>query len=150
MKFPINGQNLIDLIPQKPPFVLISALLEVSEGHSVTSFVFDQNHVLCEDGKLTTGGVMENIAQTAAAKTGYQSFMKGKKVPIGFIGDVRDFTCTRLPKIGEELTTEIRISNKIFDVTLITGTVKLNGEQIASCKMKIFEEPEAKTAESNV
>lgn len=150
MALPVSGQNLIDLIPQKPPFVLVSTLLEVSEEHSVTSFVFDQNHVLCENGKLTSGGVMENIAQTAAAKTGYQSFMKGKKVPIGFIGDVRDFVCIRLPEVGEELITEVRITNKIFDVTIITGTVKLNGEQIASCKMKIFEEPETKPAEQKV
>ena len=67
---PISGEKLIDLIPQKPPFVLISSLLEASKNHSVTSFRFDENHVLCEDGKLTIGGLLENIAQTAAAKTG--------------------------------------------------------------------------------
>lgn len=147
MKLPITGQNLIDLIPQKPPFVLISSLLAVSEEHSVTTFKFDGNHVLCHDGKLTTGGLMENIAQTAAAKTGYECSMRGKKLPIGFIGDVRDFVCTRLPNVGEELITEINITNKIFDVTIISGTVKLKGEEIASCNMKIFVEPETKTAE---
>ena len=66
-----------------------------------------------------------------------------------FIGDVRDFEFTHLPKAGEEIVTEILIEHKIFDVTIISGTIKLNGEEIASCKMKIFEEPEAKTAETN-
>ena len=144
---PISNHKLIELIPQKPPFVLISSLLEVSDSHSVSTFLFDANHVLCFNGKLTTGGLMENIAQTAAAKTGYECFVHGKKIPIGFIGDMRDFVCSYLPNVGEELTTQIIITNKIFDVTMVTGTVKVNGVEIASCKMKIFVEPEEKKGE---
>lgn len=147
--FPVNGQELITLIPQRMPFVFISSLLEASEIHSVTTFSFDASHVLCTDGKLTPGGVIENIAQTAAAKTGYMSRLKGKKPPVGYIGDVRDFICTRLPLVGDELTTEIRVTNEIFDVTIISGVVKLNGEEIASCKMKIFEVPDKEPTTAN-
>ena len=143
----IHGENLIALIPQKVPFVLVSALLSVSENHSVTSFVFDESHVLCHNGKLTVAGLMENMAQTAAAKMGYECALQGKKIPIGFIGDVRDFSFTRLPSAGEELITEIVIVNQIFDVSIITGSVKVNGEEIARGKMKIFVEPESKPAE---
>lgn len=143
---PITGQNLIDLIPQKPPFVLISALLAVSESHSITSFVFDETHVLCNKGKLTVAGLMENMAQTAAVKMGYECNMLGKKIPIGFIGDVRDFSFTKLPSAGEEIQTEITITNQIFDVSMISGSIKLNGQEIASGKMKIFVEPETKPA----
>ncbi|HLP22088.1 MAG TPA: hypothetical protein VK174_17360 [Chitinophagales bacterium] len=141
---PVTGQQLINLIPQKPPFVLISTLHTVSESNSVTTFNFDNNHVLCQNGKLTAAGLMENIAQTAAAKMGYECDMLGKKIPVGFIGDVRDFVYTRLPLVGEEIETEIVINNQVFDVSMITGSVKQNGEEIASCKMKIFVEPEEK------
>lgn len=147
MKLPITGQNLIDLIPQKPPFVLISSLQQVSDNHSISTFKFTESHVLCNDGKFTIGGIMENIAQTAAAKMGYECNLLGKKIPIGFIGDVRDFSYTKLPLVGEEIETEIIITNQIFDVSIITGSVKLNGEEIAHCKMKIFVEPETKTTE---
>lgn len=142
--FPIDGQQLIDLIPQKPPFVLISSLLHASEKQSLTSFVFDQTHVLCVNGKLTVAGLMENIAQTAAAKMGYECALLGKKIPIGFIGDVRDFSFSYLPASGEEITTEITIINQVFDVSIIAGVVKLNGVEIASGKMKIFVEAENK------
>ncbi len=142
MTLPITGQNLIDLIPQKPPFVLVSSLLAVSNNHSVTAFNVDNNHVLCNNGKLTAAGLMENIAQTAAAKMGYECDLLGKKIPIGFIGDVRDFTFIRLPNAGDQIETEINIVHRIFHVSLITGTIKLNGEIIAECKMKIFVEPE--------
>lgn len=141
---PVAGEKLIDLIPQKPPFVLISTLQTVTESNSVTTFNFDSTHVLCHNGSLTVAGLMENIAQTAAAKMGYECDLQGKKIPVGFIGDVRDFTYTRLPKAGEEIETEIVINHQVFDVSIITGMVKLNGEQIATCKMKIFVEPEEK------
>lgn len=148
MDLPISGQKLINLIPQKPPFVLVSTLQQVSNAHAVTTFVFDQKHPLCSEGKLTVAGLMENIAQTAAAKMGYECNLLGKKIPIGFIGDVRDFSFTKLPVVGEEIETEIIITNQIFDVSIITGSVKLNGEEIANCKMKIFVEPEDKTAKA--
>ena len=144
---PIKGQTLIDLIPQKPPFVLISALLAVSESHSVTSFTFDETHVLCNNGKLAIAGLMENMAQTAAAKMGYECNLLGKKIPIGFIGDVRDFSFSKLPSAGEQIETEITITNQIFDVSMISGSIRLNGEEIATGKMKIFVEPETKTVE---
>jgi predicted hotdog family 3-hydroxylacyl-ACP dehydratase len=146
MNLPISGQKLINLIPQKPPFVLVSTLQQVSNAHAVSTFVFDQKHPLCSEGKLTVAGLMENIAQTAAAKMGYECNLQNKKIPIGFIGDVRDFSFTKLPVVGEEIETEIIITNQIFDVSIITGSVKLNGEEIANCKMKIFVEPEDKTA----
>ncbi|MFM2306813.1 MAG: hypothetical protein RLZZ367_1482 [Bacteroidota bacterium] len=141
---PVAGEKLIDLIPQKPPFVLISTLQTVTESNSVTTFSIDATHVLCNEGCLTVGGLMENIAQTAAAKMGYECDLLGKKIPVGFIGDVRDFTYTRLPKAGEQIETEIVINHQVFDVSIITGSVKLNGETIATCKMKIFVEPEEK------
>lgn len=141
---PVTGQALIALIPQKPPFVLISKLLEVSEKKCKTSFVFNANHVLCQDGKLSAAGLIENIAQTCAAKVGYEYSLRGKKYPLGFIGDLRDFVYTRLPAAGEEIMTEISIDNKIFDVTVISGTITLNSAQIAHCRMKVYEEPESK------
>lgn len=144
---PVSGEKLIELIPQKFPFVLISSLVEVTEKSGISKFTFDDAHVLCRSGKLTSAGLMENIAQTAAAKTGYEYFLKGKKIPVGFIGDVRDFVFIKQPKVGEEIVTEITITHEIFDVTVVSGSVTLNGEEIASCNMKIFVEPETKPAE---
>ena len=147
---PITGDRLIELIPQKPPFVLVSSLNEVSEIKCKTTFVFDDKHVLCDNGQLTPAGIMENIAQTAAAKMGYECALQQKKIPIGFIGDVRDFSFTRLPTIGEEITTELIVENKIFDVEIVMGNVWIKEEKIANCKMKIFVESEKLKADQTV
>jgi predicted hotdog family 3-hydroxylacyl-ACP dehydratase len=140
---PISGDQLTQLIPQKPPFVFISALTEVSEQTCTTTFRFEADHVLCENGKLSSAGLMENIAQTSGCKLGYEDFMKGKTHSRAFIGEIRDFIYTRLPKVGEELTTVVTIESKVFGVVAVaSAVVKVNDVEIASCKMKIFFEPE--------
>ncbi len=136
----ISGEELVALIPQKPPFVLISSLLKVTEDNCTTTFQIPENHVLCSNHKLQASGLIENMAQTCAAKLGYEYNLLGKPMPIGFIGDVRDFHCSELPGAGTRISTEIKIDNRVFDVTVISGKVFLDGREIASCKMKVFVE----------
>jgi len=145
--FPINGDRLTQLIPQKPPFVFINSLNEVSADKCVTTFTFEADNVLCENGKLMLAGLLENMAQSAGCKMGHDDFMQGKKPRVGFIGEVKNFSVLRLPNVGEELTTEIIVEGKVFgSVTLIAGKVFVANEAIASCNMKVFFEPEAETA----
>lgn len=144
--FPISGNQLTQLIPQKPPFVFINALNEVSGNRCVTTFKFEADNVLCENGKLMIAGLLENLAQSAGCKMGHDDFMQGKKPRVGFIGEVKNFSVLRLPVAGEELTTEIIVEGKVFGaVTLIAGKVNVGEEEIASCNMKVFFEPEAET-----
>lgn len=141
--FPISGEKLEALIPQKHPFVLINSLKKVQDKTCTTTFQFDEHHVLSDQGKLSLAGLLENMAQTAGCKMGYDDYMNGKPPRVGFIGEVRDFIYSRLPKAGEELTTEITIENQVFgSVTVVSGKILLGGEQIASCRMKVFFEAE--------
>jgi predicted hotdog family 3-hydroxylacyl-ACP dehydratase len=142
---PISGENLTAFIPQKHPFVFISSLEEVIENSCRTKFHFSADHQLCEHGKLSAAGLLENMAQSAGCKIGYDDFQKGKKHAVGFIGEVRDFVFTRLPQAGEELSTEIIIENKVFGtVTVMKGRILVKEEEIASCKMKVFFQEEEK------
>ncbi len=141
--FPISGQNLENLIPQKQPFVLVESLLEVTESSCSTTFTVPQNHVLCSDGKLSIAGLLENMAQSSGCKMGYEDFMSGKRQRRGFIGEIKDVVCNRLPLVGEILTTEVIIESKVFGaVTIVSSKVMSNSELLASCRMKIFFEPE--------
>jgi predicted hotdog family 3-hydroxylacyl-ACP dehydratase len=142
--FPISGSTLTNLIPQKEPFVLINSLKEVREKSCVTSFKIEADHVLCENGHLMLSGLLENMAQSSGCKLGYDDYMQGKKPRVGFIGEVRDFQYSRLPKAGEELITIITEEGKVFgSVTVVSGKIFSGEEEIASCKMKVFFETEA-------
>jgi len=130
--------KFFELIPQREPFVLVDEIVEVSESSTVTSFSFDESHILCSNGHLIEAGVVENIAQSAAAGAGYHFVSKGRDIPIGFIGSVDKLVINFLPRIGDIIKTEINIDHKVMNVTLVSCISKVNGEVAATCKMKIF------------
>ena len=130
--------DIQSLIPQKPPFVMVDKLLLVTETATTTGFTIQADNIFVQDGVFKEPGLVENIAQTAAASAGYVSHTDNKPVLLGYIGSVNNLHIFALPKTGDELITEITTENQIFDVTLISGKITCNGQLIAQCKMKIF------------
>lgn len=134
----ITIENIEILIPQRPPFVMIDKLLEVTQTATTTGFTIQADNIFVQDGIFKEPGLVENIAQTAAAKAGYVSKTENKPVLVGYIGAVNNLQIFSLPKTGDELITEITVENQIFDVTLISGKITCNQQLIAQCNMKIF------------
>ena len=130
--------DIESLIPQKPPFVMIDKLLSFSETATTSAFTIKAGNIFVKDGVFKEPGLVENIAQTAAARAGYVSHTQNKSVQVGYIGAVNNLQIFSLPKAGDELITEITIENQIFDVTLISGKISCNETVLAQCKMKIF------------
>jgi predicted hotdog family 3-hydroxylacyl-ACP dehydratase len=126
------------LIPQKPPFVMVSRLLHVNETVTRSSFVINPYNVFVKNGIFQEAGLMENIAQTAALRSGYIAYIENKPVEVGYIGAIKDFEIFKLPKQGDELVTEITIENQVFNVTVLSGKVWHNNMLIAQCEMKVF------------
>ena len=131
-------ENIQSFIPQRPPFVMIDKLLHFSDTTTSTGFIIRPDNIFVEDGEFKEPGLVENIAQTAAARAGYISKTENKPVQVGYIGAVNNLQIFSLPKTGDELITEITIENQIFDVTLISGKIICNDKIIAQCNMKIF------------
>ena len=134
----VTTENIESLIPQKPPFVMVDKLLNFSDTTITTGFTIKDDNIFVEHGQFKEPGLIENIAQTAAARAGYVSVTENKPVLVGYIGAINNLQIFMLPKTGDELCTEITIENQIFDVTLISGKISCNNELIAQCKMKIF------------
>ena len=134
----ITVENIQSLIPQRPPFVMVDKLLSFSETTISTGFRIKADNIFVENGEFKEPGLVENIAQTAAARAGYISKTENKPVLVGYIGAVNNLQVYFLPKTGDELITEITIENQIFDVTLISGKINCNGKTVAQCNMKIF------------
>ena len=130
--------NILSLIPQRPPFVLVDELLHCDEVCTRTAFHIREENVLVANGEFTEGGLMENIAQTAAARAGYLAMRENKPVLPGYIGAVKNFEVFGLPKVNNDLVTEISIENQVFDVTVISGIVMCNDIIVARCEMNIF------------
>ena len=135
-------QDVLSLIPQRPPFVMVDTVMSSSDDTTLTSLLILPENVLVSDGELSEAGMVENIAQTAAAGAGYVAQQLGKPVLPGFIGAVKNLEVFALPKVGDIIETEVKIENQVFDVTIIKGRVTCKGSTLAQCEMKIFIQPQ--------
>jgi predicted hotdog family 3-hydroxylacyl-ACP dehydratase len=131
-------ENVLNLIPQKPPFVMIGRLLHWDEKLTRTSFLVNEDNVFVEDGEFLEPGLIENIAQTAAAGAGYKAKLNGTTVAVGYIGAIKNLEIFALPKMQDELITEVIIEDQVFDITIITGKCWCNKKLMAQCELKIF------------
>jgi predicted hotdog family 3-hydroxylacyl-ACP dehydratase len=134
----ISKEDIHKVIPQRDPMVLIDDLLEQSQVKSVTQFVVPEGHVLLDGDELSESGLIENIAQSAAAGVGYEYFTKNEPAPVGFIGAVSKLQIMRRPKIAQKLETTIEVTHQLTGITVIQGTSTIDGELAATCEMKIF------------
>ena len=130
--------NILDLIPQQQPFVMIDSLLHFDMVLTITGMKIAEDNMFVENGVLTESGVIENIAQTCAARMGYiNRHLCADTVKIGFIGSIKDLIIEELPRVGDELKTTIAVESEIFAITLVKAKVEIGDKLIASCEMKI-------------
>lgn len=134
----IQGSEIENLIPQRPPIVMIDRFYGMDENGSYTGLTIDSENLFTHDEQLDECGLIEHIAQSAAARIGYIYKNRQEPIPLGYIGSVNKMHIRRLPKTGEELHTTIRIKQEIFDITLVSATVQVNTEIIAEGQLKIF------------
>jgi predicted hotdog family 3-hydroxylacyl-ACP dehydratase len=131
-------ENIASLIPQAPPFVMIDELVYSDGNITRTRLEIRDDNIFAENGVFTEPGLLENIAQTAAARAGYEANKDNAPVRVGYIGAVKHFDVLELPAVGDTIETEIIIGNQVFDVSVINGTITCNKKVIARCEMKIF------------
>ena len=133
----IEDITLNELLPQRPPFVMIDRLLSSDEVYSVTELLVRENNIFVENERLTASGLIENIAQTCAARIGYINLSKGATVKIGVIGAISNLNIARTPKVGEKLTTTIKLLEEVFQMTLVEAVVISGDEELVHANMKI-------------
>ena len=133
-----TGKELLALLPQRPPMVLIDSLLVCADECTTSRFQVPADSVLVENGVLTEAGLIENIAQTAAAGAGYAYQQQGRPAPVGFIAAIRDLRVGALPAVGTTLTTEVQVQNQVLEFSIVRGTVRAGEATFAECEMRIY------------
>ena len=134
----MTNYNIIDLIPQRPPMVMIDQLELCTIDITITNFTIKADNIFCKDGLFNEPGLIENIAQTAAARAGYIAKQKNEEPVVGFIGSVKRLKINALPKVGSQITTSVESMHDIGNVSIVKGVIKQNNEVIAECEMNIF------------
>jgi predicted hotdog family 3-hydroxylacyl-ACP dehydratase len=133
--------HIHSLLPQKPPFVMVDTLLYCDLKTIKTALTVLEDNIFVENGVLAEAGLLENIAQTCAARAGNMDNLAGQTgsrgVKIGFIGMIRNLEILRLPKVEETVVTQVDWVEEVFQISLVNTTVRIEEEIIATCEMKI-------------
>jgi predicted hotdog family 3-hydroxylacyl-ACP dehydratase len=134
----LRGIDIHELLPQQEPFVMISRLVHFDMVRAVTETDICPEHIFTENGFFTASGLIENIAQTCAARMGYvNKYIFEKDVQIGFIGAIRQMEIYDLPPVGQTISTLVDVKEEIFGMTLAEAQVKLGNKLLAKTEIKI-------------
>lgn len=134
----LSGEGIYNLIPQRPPIVMVDTFFEADAESAVTGLTILADNIFCLDNHLQESGLIEHVAQSAAAFAGYAPYTKGESPKLGFIGEVKKFKINRLPQVGETLHTTLKVLGEAAGVTLIAAETRVGEESVATCQMKIF------------
>lgn len=129
--------DILTLLPQRPPMVMVDRLLHCDLVVTETELTVREDNIMVDDGRLSACGLIENIAQTCAARMGYINLTSGKEVRVGVIGALRDMEIHALPAIGSTVKTRIEVSDEVFGMTLATAESRCGDTLLASGTIKI-------------
>ena len=130
--------EILDLIPQRPPMTMIDALIEADEKSARGQLYILESNLFIDNGFLAEPGVIEFIAQTAAAYMGYKNRTANKEVSEGYIGAIKNLVIHELPKVNSPIQSEIVVENEIVGYTIIAGRVYQDDRLLAECEMRIL------------
>lgn len=125
------------ILLQAPPFRFVDTLVSFEREEVETAYTVPAEGPLIEAGHLTEAGLVENMAQSSAARIGYISvYIDHVPVRIGYLGQVKNLIINRLPSSGECLSTFVKVRQDIFGITLVDAEVRSGEETVATAAVK--------------
>ncbi len=128
-------KDITKYIPQRPPFVMVDEIIHCDEIITRTKFSVREDCIFIHNNKLLEVGLVENIAQTCAARMGF--LKKEGEVKIGMIGSIDNFFFYKSPSINDSIITEIEVTNEILNIVVLSAKTYCNDIAIAGCDMKL-------------
>ena len=134
----LRNIDIHTLLPQQEPFMMVGCLTAFDEVRTVTETTIAADNIFVDDGRFSASGLIENIAQTCAARIGFvNKYILQKGIQIGFIGAIRNLEVLGLPRVGDTITTTVEVQEEVFGMTLVTATVTLGDRILVTTEMKI-------------
>ena len=132
--------EIIHYIPQRDPFIVVHEILQATDEFAVTQFEVLSENIFVTNGLFREPGLLENIAQTAAAQMGYACKKKGLRVPLGYIANIKNLKVFCLPPVSSVLNTSVKVTNHVMGVIFLDGIVRLDEAIVCQCELRIFVE----------
>lgn len=107
------------------------------------------NNYMVKDGFFTTGGIIENMAQTCALHIGYYNkYILQNPVKIGYVAAIPSFTLHRLPPVGSTVRTYIEVLYTAMGMSKVQATMYVCNHTLPS--VPDMEDPETLIASAQI
>jgi len=130
--------DIKSLIPQREPIIMLDKVVAYSENFIETLFYIKNDSVFIEDDCFQPSGIIENIAQSAAAKLGVEQKKCKQKISLGYVAAIKNLDIFFLPQIKNTLRTTINITHRMNNIIVLRGNSFLENDAIAKCELKVF------------
>ncbi len=117
---------------------MIDTLISSGKNETITGLTINKKNIFVYEGKIREAGIIENMAQTAAARAGYEAFVKKEKVRTGYIGSVKNLSIYALPGINETLKTVLTPVSDVENISVVKLEASVKERKIAECTMIII------------
>ena len=117
---------------------MVGSLIAFDAGSSVTETLIREDNIFVDDGHFSASGMMENIAQTCAARIGYYNkYILKAGVQIGVIGAVRKMKVSGHPHVGQQFRTTVTVVEELLGMTLANAEITCEGKTLATAQIKL-------------
>jgi len=117
---------------------MVDVVWSATETEAETGLTIASDNIFVKDSLFSEPGLIEHIAQSAAAFAGYGTFARGESPKLGYIGEIKDCIINCLPEVGSELRTHIQLVIEVGSIRLIKAEVRVGEKIAATGQMKIF------------
>jgi predicted hotdog family 3-hydroxylacyl-ACP dehydratase len=137
MFLPVDAAQLV---PHKPPMLMIDRLLEVRERASVSEMtVLEDMLFVGKDGKLDDASYPEIMSQAIAAQEGFRKFGSRNPHQEGLLLGIKNLEIPGSARVGDVLRISMLKVAKYGDFGIVQGEVKKGDTVIARGELKIFQ-----------
>ena len=134
----LSGIESKNIIPQAPPMVMIDTLISSDNEKTITKLTVKRENVFVSEEKFREPGIIENMAQTAAARAGYEALINNEKVKTGFIGNIKNLKIYNLPKVNDTIQTKLTPLSDIGNISVVKIESYTGENKISECTMTII------------
>ena len=132
--------DIHNILLQREPMLLVDRLIHFDDRFTITETSIREGGIFIENGALSAAGMMENIAQTCAARIGYiNRYILKKNLKTGYIGAINNYDVSDLPRVDTTITTTAEKIEEALGILLVRAEVKVANKIYAKAEVKMVE-----------
>ena len=133
-------QKLYELLPHRPPMLMIDELLRSDERSAEARVCFKGKELATNRGEVLEWALIESLAQTVAALQGSIAQKLGSPPGRGMLTGVRDFRFHGLADADALLELSVEIERRLDPFALVRGRVRQGERLIAEGGLNFYVE----------